>query len=61
MLKELVGKFVKDQLMPYEASVIARENIGQCTYLTPEETAKVDAVSRELGLWGLDAPEEVGA
>jgi alkylation response protein AidB-like acyl-CoA dehydrogenase len=60
MLKELVGKFVRDQLMPYEANVIARENVGQGTYLTPEETAKVDAVSRELGLWGLDAPEEVG-
>ena len=60
MLKELVGKFVRDQLMPFEQAVIARENIGQGTYLTPEETAKVDAASRELGLWGLDAPEEVG-
>ena len=60
MLKELVGKFVRDQLMPLEATVIARENIGRGTYLNPEETAKVDAVSRELGLWGLDAPEEVG-
>ena len=28
--------------------------------LTAEETVKVDAVSRELGLWGLDAPEDVG-
>jgi len=60
MLKDLVGKFVRDQLMPFEQAVIARENIGQGTYLTAEETAKVDAVSRELGLWGLDAPEEVG-
>ena len=50
MLKELVGKFVRDQLMPYEQAVIARENVGQGTYLTAEETAKVDAVSRELGL-----------
>ena len=60
MLKDLVAKFVRDQLMPYEATVIARENLGQGTYLNAEETAKVDVVSRELGLWGLDAPEEVG-
>ncbi|MBA4045050.1 MAG: acyl-CoA dehydrogenase, partial [Erythrobacter sp.] len=60
MLKDLVRKFVNDQLMPREATVMARETAGQGTYLTPEETAEVDAVSRELGLWGLDAPEEVG-
>jgi len=60
MLKDLVRKFVRDQLLPREAAVIARENQGLGTYLTPEETAEVDAVSRELGLWGLDAPEEVG-
>lgn len=60
MLKDLVRKFVRDQLLPREAAVIARENQGLSTYLTPEETAEVDAVSRELGLWGLDAPEEVG-
>ncbi len=60
MLKDLVGKFVRDQLMPLEASVLARESAGQGSYLNPDETAGVDAVSRELGLWGLDAPEEVG-
>ena len=60
MLKDLVGKFVRDQLMPLETSVLARESSGQGSYLTPQETAAVDAVSRELGLWGLDAPEEVG-
>lgn len=60
MLKDLVGKFVRDQLLPLESSVLARESAGQGSYLTPQETAAVDAVSRELGLWGLDAPEEVG-
>ncbi|MDP2129540.1 MAG: acyl-CoA dehydrogenase family protein [Erythrobacter sp.] len=60
MLKDLVGKFVRDQLMPLESSVLARESAGQGSYLTHQETAAVDAVSRELGLWGLDAPEEVG-
>ena len=60
MLKELVRKFVDAQLMPLENSVLAREAAGQGSYLTKEEQAKVDAVSRDLGLWGLDAPEEVG-
>ena len=60
MLKELVRKFVDTQLMPLENSVLAREAAGQGSYLTKEEQAKVDAVSRDLGLWGLDAPEEVG-
>ncbi|MDT8279158.1 MAG: acyl-CoA dehydrogenase family protein [Erythrobacter sp.] len=60
MLKDLVGKFVRDQLLPLESSVLARESAGQGSYLTPQETTAVDAVSRELGLWGLDAPEEVG-
>ncbi|MDZ4276983.1 MAG: acyl-CoA dehydrogenase family protein, partial [Erythrobacter sp.] len=60
MLKDLVGKFVRDQLMPLETSVLARESGGLGSYLTQQETAAVDAVSRELGLWGLDAPEEVG-
>ena len=60
MLKELVRKFVDAQLVPLETDVLARESSGKGSYLTKEEQAKVDAVSRELGLWGLDAPEEVG-
>lgn len=60
MLKELVRKFVDAQLVPLEGEVLARESAGKGSYLTKEEQAKVDAVSRDLGLWGLDAPEEVG-
>jgi alkylation response protein AidB-like acyl-CoA dehydrogenase len=60
MLKDLVSKFVESELMPLEAGVLARESSGKGAYLTAEQLAKVDAVSRDLGLWGLDAPEEVG-
>ncbi len=60
MLKDLVRKFVDSELMPLEGSVLEREAAGKGGYLTAEELAKVDAVSRDLGLWGLDAPEEVG-
>ena len=60
MLKDLVGRFVRDELWPLEAAVLAREAEGQPRALTPEERAPLDARSRELGLWGLDAPEQCG-
>lgn len=60
MLKELVRRFVDSELMPLEARVLAREAAGQSPGLTVEEAATVDAVSRDMGLWGLDAPVDVG-
>jgi acyl-CoA dehydrogenase len=60
MIKELVRRFVTDKLIPLEATVLAREASGQSTTLTAEEQAPIDASSRALGLWGLDAPEDVG-
>jgi len=60
MLKDLVANFVRDELMPLEAAVLEREARGEGLKLTREETAAIDRVSRELGLWGLDAPEDVG-
>jgi acyl-CoA dehydrogenase len=60
MIKDLVAHFVADELMPLERAVLEREAAGQGYSLTPEEKAKIDAKSRELGLWGLDAPAEFG-
>jgi acyl-CoA dehydrogenase len=60
MLKELVGRFVDDELMPLEGAVLAREAAGDGLGLTREERERIDAVSRKLGLWGLDAPEDIG-
>ena len=60
MLKDLTERFVKDELMPLEANVLARDASGQGIFISPEERAKIDAVSQKLGLWGLDAPEDVG-
>lgn len=60
MLKELTARFVRDELMPLEAGVLAREAEGKGLYLAPEEHARLDEVSKSLGLWGLDAPEDVG-
>lgn len=60
MLKDLVARFVADELMPLEENVLAREADGKGTMLAPEERTRLDERSKELGLWGLDAPEDVG-
>lgn len=60
MLKDLVRHFVDDELMPLEARVLERDANGEGIYLTKEEMDPIDAKSKELGLWGLDAPEDVG-
>ncbi|WP_334163371.1 acyl-CoA dehydrogenase family protein [Phenylobacterium sp.] len=60
MLKDLVARFVRDELMPLEAGVMAREAEGGGLGLAPEEHARLDKVAGELGLFGLDAPEDVG-
>jgi acyl-CoA dehydrogenase len=60
MLKDLVARFVKDELIPLEAGVLAREADGKGLGLGAAEHKRLDEVSRTLGLWGLDAPEDVG-
>ena len=60
MLKDLVARFVREELMPLENAVLAREARGEGVLLTAEERAPIDKKSNELGLWGLDAPEDVG-
>ncbi|MDZ7825840.1 MAG: acyl-CoA dehydrogenase family protein [Gammaproteobacteria bacterium] len=60
MLQDLVARFVGDELMPLEERVLEREAAGEGAYLTDEEQKPIDARAKELGLWGLDAPEDVG-
>ena len=60
MLKDLVARFVKDELMPLEVGVLAREASGQGLGIAAAEHARLDEKSKALGLWGLDAPEDVG-
>lgn len=59
-LHELVRRFVADRLIPLEPAVLAREAAGQGSALTEEERAPLDELTKSLGLWGLDAPEEMG-
>ena len=60
LLQDLVARFVRENLMPLEQKVLERDAMGQGAYLSHEERDRIDAVSREMGLWGLDAPEDVG-
>lgn len=60
MLQDLVTRFVRDELLPLEPAVLAREARGEDDALTPEELAALHERCKELGLWGLDVPEELG-
>lgn len=60
MLLDLVEKFVENELMPLEKAVMEREASGGPHALTDEEEAPLLAKCKELGLWALDAPEEMG-
>ncbi|MBZ6379739.1 acyl-CoA dehydrogenase [Pacificimonas flava] len=60
MLADLAQRFVREHLYPLEAAVLERDAEGQGSYLTAEEKERLDKVSQEMGLWSLDAPEEVG-
>jgi alkylation response protein AidB-like acyl-CoA dehydrogenase len=60
MLQELVRRFVDEELIPLEKAVLEREAGGGGTVLSADERERIDKKSHELGLWGLDAPKEVG-
>ena len=60
MVIDLVERFVTNELMPLEKAVMAREAAGEPLALTAAEEAPLLAKCRELGLWALDVPEELG-
>jgi acyl-CoA dehydrogenase len=60
MLKDLVERFVTEELIPLEPLVLAREAAGQEAELPREEVVRLNARAKELGLYGLDAPQDVG-
>jgi acyl-CoA dehydrogenase len=60
MLLDLVHRFVDEQLIPLETDLIARVAAGEPLALLPEDEERLLGMCQELGLWALDAPEEVG-
>jgi acyl-CoA dehydrogenase len=60
MLRDLARRFVRQEMIPLEGVLMAREAQGQGDSLAPEERARLDEVSHAMGLWALDAPAEMG-
>ena len=60
MIRDLVTKFVKRELMPLENEYLQRKARGIEPALADEHVERLRATSKELGLWGLDAPSEMG-
>ena len=60
MLRDLVKKFVRNELMPLEKNILDRFAAGQPAALSDEENQKLFKQCKELGLWALDVPEEAG-
>lgn len=63
MVRETVARFVREELIPHEALIIRREaerGYGDDPLIPPELDAKLQQKARDIGLWGIDVPEEFG-
>src|ERR1044072_8823752 len=62
MIRETVAKFVDRELIPCEPHYLKSKLPGSDhPELTVEQKQRLRTVSKDLGLWGLDAPEDLGA
>ncbi|TWC07035.1 acyl-CoA dehydrogenase [Bradyrhizobium macuxiense] len=61
MIRETVARFVDRELIPLEPQYLKSRLPGSDhPELTAEHRKRLRDVSKELGLWGLDAPEDLG-
>jgi acyl-CoA dehydrogenase len=60
MIRELVARFVTDELIPLEPVIIQRELTTGRAELTTGERERLAERAKELGLWALDMPEALG-
>lgn len=62
MLQDTVRRFVKQELLPLETLVLQRDTQGMTgeELLPPEVENRLLAKAQDVGLWGLDVPEEFG-
>ncbi|HEY9445889.1 MAG TPA: acyl-CoA dehydrogenase family protein, partial [Burkholderiales bacterium] len=63
MLRETVARFTKKELLPLEATVIRREaerGLTDAPLLPPEVSTELARKAKEIGLYGIDVPEEYG-
>jgi acyl-CoA dehydrogenase len=60
MLQALVAHFVNDELMPLETALLQQDMNGYGGELSTDALLPLNNKCRELGLWGLDVPEQFG-
>jgi acyl-CoA dehydrogenase len=61
MIRETVAKFVDRELIPLEPHYLKSKLPGSDhPELSAEQKQRLRTVSKDLGLWGLDAPEDLG-
>lgn len=62
MVQSLVRDFVKDQLKPLERDILGRAtDLSDARISLPSEIeGKLIKMAKELGLWGISVPEELG-
>jgi alkylation response protein AidB-like acyl-CoA dehydrogenase len=61
LIQETVRKFVEREMIPLEAHLALQEvSDDDGAGFTDAQFQRLRDVSKELGLWGLDAPEELG-
>lgn len=63
MLRETVARFTRKELMPLESTVIRREaerGLTDTPLLPPEVSAELARKAKDIGLYGIDVPEEYG-
>lgn len=63
MTQDVVKRFVRDKLIPLEPMIIRRESERGMTddpIIPKDAEDDLQRQTRELGLWGIDAPEEFG-
>lgn len=63
MLRNTVARFVREELIPLEPIVIRREaerGLTDTPLIPPEAEDKLARKAKEIGLYGIDVPEEYG-
>ncbi|PLC49357.1 benzylsuccinyl-CoA dehydrogenase [Pollutimonas subterranea] len=63
MVRETVARFVSNELIPHEQLIIRREaerGFKDDPLIPAELDAELQKKARDIGLWGIDVPEEFG-
>ena len=61
LIQETVRRFVEREMIPLEVQVMKNQlACDDGAQLTDAQYERLRAVSKDLGLWGLDAPEDLG-